>query len=93
MGKKNFNDFKKFLSEINPHGLIIIGGEDFRVNKKELSKMKTNEFHRLDLTKFFLILIRKKFKIKALELYKHWFKFDSQKDLKVYEKYSRLNNI
>ena len=26
--KKNFNDLKKFLSEIKPHGLIS-GGEDF----------------------------------------------------------------
>ncbi len=32
--KKNFNDLKKFLSEIKPHGLIISGGEDFGVNKK-----------------------------------------------------------
>ena len=32
--KKNFNDLKKFLSEIKPHGLIISGGEDFGVKKK-----------------------------------------------------------
>ena len=45
------------------------------------------------MTKFFKILIKKKFKIKILKFNKNWFEFDSQKDLKVYEKFSKLNNI
>tara|TARA_Y100001970_G_C14114045_1_gene792543 strand:- start:224 stop:958 length:735 start_codon:yes stop_codon:yes gene_type:complete len=99
MDKKNY--LKEIGKKINKldgiqgqySGIFKIKPKIWRKIKKELSKMKKNKFHRLDMTKFFLLLIRKKFKIKVLGFDKHWFEFDSQKDLKVYEKFSRLNNI
>tara|TARA_X000000950_G_C13813272_1_gene618587 strand:- start:13 stop:747 length:735 start_codon:yes stop_codon:yes gene_type:complete len=100
--KLDKNDYLKEIG-LKVHKLEAIEGQYsgiFKIKpkmwiriKKELKKLKINKFHSLDMTKLFQILIKKKFKIKILKFNKNWFEFDSQKDLKVYEKFSKLNNI
>ena len=47
------------------------------------NKKKLNEINNLYLTDFFRILIKQKFKLKAIFIKRNWLEFDTKEDLKI----------
>ena len=77
-------------------GLIKLSSKGSKIFCKvysDLKKRDKNSLKKMYMTDFLQILIKKGYKITALNFYSPWIEFDNQNDLKIKEHKNRINKI
>lgn len=77
-------------------GLIKLSKKGINIFKKiysSLYKLNRKKLEKMYMTDFLQILIKKGYKITALNFYSPWIEFDNQNDLKIKEHKNRINKI